>query len=268
MYLLYVDESGDTGLKGSTHLILAGAALFEGKWRWVRNDIEALLAKFPTASDRPRGLHASEVRKGRGPYSKLTQDQRDQLLNEACAILRNLGVKEITLFGIVIDKPWWFDRNPGKTGDELYLEAFEDLVSRFDYYLRRRHEEGQPAKGLIIADPRHQSFCRALKSALQHFHAAGTQWAKLQNVIETVLFLESHESPVVQLADLTSYSLWRAAEASDLTLATKIRYRVDREAFDSSFNPGKWHGVRFRGPSVSTVRDNLNSLWLSNRGHR
>lgn len=244
------------------HLILAGAGLFEGKWRSIRNDIESLLEKFfPNAADRPRELHASEARKGRGPYSRLSKDDRDRLLGDACAILSNLRDKEITLFGIVIDKAWWFSRNPGKTGDELYLDAFEDLVSRFDYYLRRRHQEGQPAKGLIIADPKHQSFCGALKSALRRFHADGTQWARLQNVIETVLFLESHESPGVQLADLTSYALWRAAEASDLSLATKIRYCFDRESFDSSFNPGKWHGVRFQGPSASPVRANMTSLW-------
>lgn len=166
----------------------------------------------------------------------------------------------------MIDKAWWLSRNPSKSGDDLYLAAFEDLVSRFDQYLRRRHHEGQPAKGLIIADPRHESFCHALKRALQQFHATGTQWAKLQNVIETVLFLESHESPGVQLADLTSYALWRAAEASDLTLATKLRYCFDREPFDSTFNRGKWHGVRYRGPGVSTVRTKLASLWPEQPG--
>ena len=34
VYLLYVDESDDTGVKGPEYLVLAGAALFEGKWRW------------------------------------------------------------------------------------------------------------------------------------------------------------------------------------------------------------------------------------------
>lgn len=262
MYLLYVDESGDTGSKGSRHLILAGAALFEGKWRSVRGDIDALLMKyFPNVSDRPRELHASEVRKGRGPYSKLTPAQRDALRDEACAILCNLGHKEVTLFGIVIDKAWWLARNPAKSGDDLYLAAFEDLVSRFDQYLKRRHHEGQPAKGLIIADPRHESFCQALKKALQQFHSEGTQWAKLHNVIETVLFLESHESPGVQLADLTSYALWRAAEADDLTIASKLKYCFDRESHESTYSPGKWHGVRYYGPGQSTARTNLASLW-------
>jgi hypothetical protein len=102
MYLLYVDESGDTGRNGSKHLILAGAARFEGRWRWVRNDIETLLAKyFPNPVDRPRELHASEVRKGRGPYSKLTQGQREQLRDEACAILTRLGDTDVALYCIV-----------------------------------------------------------------------------------------------------------------------------------------------------------------------
>lgn len=261
MYLLYVDESGDTGLKGSKHLILAGAALFEGKWRWIRSDLEKLLEKyFPSAADRPRELHAAEVRKGRVEYSKLTPGQRHTLLEEACKILTDLNDKEITLFAIIVDKAWWFGRNPGKSGDDLYLAAFEDLVSRFDYYLKRRHKEKQPAKGLIIADPRHEAFCQALRRALLRFQASGTQWAKLENVIESVLFLESHESPGVQLADLTSYSVWRAAEAGDPRLAKLIKYCFDREGFNWG-KQGKWHGVRYHGPSGSPARGVLEGIW-------
>lgn len=262
MYLLYVDESGDTGIKGSDHLVLAGAALFEGKWRWIRGDLEKLLEKyFPLAAGRPRELHSAEVRKGRGPYSLLTPSQRSDLLTEACGLLTGLKQNEVCLFTIVVDKKWWFFQNPGKSGDELYIEMFEDLVTRFDYYLKRRHQEGQTSKGLIVADPRHEAFCRALKSALNRFQASGTRWASLENVIETVLFLESHESPGVQLADLASYALWRLVEAADDGLAHHLKYCFDREPIMSGHNPGKWHGVRYHGPASTEVRKRINAIW-------
>lgn len=202
VYLLYVDESGDTGAKGSELLILTGAALFEGKWRWIRGDLEKLLERFfPDATQRPRELHAAEIRKGRSEYSKLSQARRDELLRDACGLLTELKANEVCLFSIIVDKRWWFGHNPAKAGDDLYVEMFEDLVSRFDQFLRRRHIEAQTSKGLIVADPRHQAFCSALRRAMAQFHDKGTKWATLLNVVETVLFLESHESPGVQLAD-------------------------------------------------------------------
>ena len=256
MYLLYVDESGDTGPQGSSHLVLAGAALFEGKWRWIKRDLEALLTRyFPATATRPRELHCAEARKGRGPYAQLTQGQRDALLADACALLDNLKEKELALFTVVTDKAWWYARNPGKTGDDLYLAAFEDLISRFDYYLKRRHHEGESAKGLIIADPRHQAFCAALRQAVLQFHLVGTQWARLENVIESVLFLPSHESPGVQLADLTAYAIWRAVQAGDVTLASRLKHCFDREP-----GGGKWHGLRYHGPATTPARTTLRGV--------
>jgi hypothetical protein len=262
VYLLYVDESGDTGVRGSSHLILAGAALFDGKWRRVRGDLGAILEKhFPSAADRPREFHASEVRKGRGPYSRLEPAQRDGLTTDVCALVTGLKQSEVCLFAIIVDKAWWFARNPGKTGDDLYVEMFENLVSRFDFFLRRLHHEGRTSKGLIIADPRHEAFCRALKAAVARFHAVGTKWAALENVIETVLFIESHESPGVQLADLASYAVWRLVDKGDDSLGRSLQHCFDRESLVSAKNRGKWHGLRFYGPASSVVRSRVATLW-------
>jgi hypothetical protein len=262
MYLLYVDESGDTGIKGSDHLILTGAALFEGKWRWIHSDLAKLLARFfPIEAERPRELHASEARKSRGEYSRLTQAQREELLRDACGLLTALRSHEVCLFTIVVDKAWWFARNPDSSGGDLYVEMFEDLVSRFDLFLKRQHHEGRTSKGLVVADPRHGAFCRALRRAVERFRSEGTRWADLENVIETVLFLESHESPGVQLADLASYAVWRLVETADPTLATELKYCFDRESVTSSSNPGKWHGVKYRGPHDGPGRSRVDGIW-------
>jgi Protein of unknown function (DUF3800) len=93
------------------------------------------------------------------------------------------------------------------------------------------------------------------------FHVVGTQWASLQNIVESVLFLPSHESPGIQMADLAAYALWRAAEANDTTLALKLKYCFDREEYSSNVNPGKWHGIRYHGPSSARARGTLGSVW-------
>ena len=48
---------------------------------------------------------------------------------------------ELVMFSVIADKPDWFASNPGKSGDDLYAEMFEDLSSRFDLFLRRRYAE-------------------------------------------------------------------------------------------------------------------------------
>jgi hypothetical protein len=123
----------------------------------------------------------------------------------------------------------------------------EDLSSRFDLFLRRRYAEGAPSKGIIIADPHKESLCKALKASHQLYQRRGTRWDTLYNLIETVFFLESHESPGLQFADLASYALWRLVAANDNSIATLITNLFDREPLGSRINPGKWHGIKYLG---------------------
>jgi len=247
MYLCYVDESGDTGAKGSRHLLLGAAALFEGRWSYVKQDIEALLGRYFPVGLRPAEVHCTDVRHGRGPYSRLRPDQRAALLNDLCQAVTAMLDVEVRLFTVVYDKGWWAARNPGKSGEDLYLDAFENLVSRFDLFLRRRRAEDRPSKGVMIVDPHSTSLSAALRSALHRFQSSGTRWATLYNVIEAVMFLDSHESPGLQLADLCSYAVWRLAEFGDEGLVRQLAAAFDREPMTSTVSPGKWHGVKYFG---------------------
>ncbi|MBI2377753.1 MAG: DUF3800 domain-containing protein [Deltaproteobacteria bacterium] len=180
MYLRYVDESGDPGLagKGSRHLLLGAALLFEGRWAYAKNDIDALITKFFPALPRPPELHCTEIRRGRNEFSKLTPAQRAHLLDEFCQLASAMLDVEFRMFTVIYDKAWWAARSPGAKGNDLYVEAFENLVSRVDLFLRRRHAEARPSKGLFIVDPHSTDLSAALKGALSGFQAGGTRWAK------------------------------------------------------------------------------------------
>ena len=257
MYLTYIDESGDTGVKpgSSRHLLLGAAVLFEGQWTYVKRDIDALIAKyFPTAPS-PREIHCTDLRGGRDEFAKLPRPQRDAMLDEFCQLTANMLPVELRMFSVIYDKAEWRARNPGKTGDDLYLEAFEVLVSRVDLFLRRCHAEGRPSKTLMIVDPHSSAMSTALKRALGSFQSGGTKWGNLYNVIEAVMFLGSHESPGLQLADLCSYAVWRLVEYGDPKLALQLVPAFDREPFSSNINAGKWHGVKYFGsdPKILTL---------------
>jgi hypothetical protein len=68
MYLCYVDESGDTGPRGSRHLLLGAAVLFEGRWSSVSNDFADVIGRYFPVMPRPREIHCADVRGGRDDF--------------------------------------------------------------------------------------------------------------------------------------------------------------------------------------------------------
>jgi hypothetical protein len=167
---------------------------------------------------------------------------------------------ELALFTVIADKQWWFQQNPGQDGDALYAELFEHLSGRFDLFLRRRYAEGSPNKGIIIADEHKASLSRALRSDHRQFQQQGNRWSRLYNLIETVFFLDSAESPGLQLADLCAYAAWRLATANDNQLAQFLAPCFDREPLTARINPGKWHGVKYLGADAQVQRQ-ISAVW-------
>jgi hypothetical protein len=260
MYLLYVDESGDPGRSGFRYLVLGAAAVFEGKWLPVESEIRSLLERYFPSGARPLEIHMSELRKGKKEFRHLTPAQRNSLIADFCTLALNLLPTELVMFAVIADKPHWFANNPGKTGDDLYAEMFEDLSSRFDLFLRRRYAENAPSKGIIIADPHKPSLSESLKTNQRIYQRQGHRWDVLYNLVETVFFLASNESPGIQLADLASYALWRLVSADDDGLSRRIAPVFDREPLTARINPGKWHGIKYLGNDAA-VRTRIASIW-------
>lgn len=260
MYLCYVDESGDPGPHGSSHLVLTGAAIFEGKWRHLRQDLEQVIHRYWPQGARPTEIHLAELRSGKSAFRSLTKAQRTQLESDLCLLATNLLATELRAFTVIADKRSWFSKNPGKVGDDLYVEMFEQLSSRFDMFLRRRNAEGAPSKGIIIADPHKDQLSRALRSQYSAAQVHGNRWSAIYNLIETVFFLDSHESPGLQMSDLFSYAVWRVTTAGDVALAQQLFGCFDREPLNSAKNPGKWHGVKTLDLDQATMT-RINGLW-------
>jgi hypothetical protein len=261
MYVCYVDESGDPGRNGSTYLLLGAAAIFEGRWRTVREDLDQLILKyFPPPGARPPEIHLADLRRGKAPFRRMTPTQRSAIVADLCNVATNNLSTELRFFAVIAHKPTWYANNPGKTGNDLYSDLFEDLSSRFDLYLRHRFAEGAPNKGIIIADPHKPDLSSALKAKYGVFQQLGTRWGRVYNLIETVFFLPSHESPGLQLADLCSYGVWRVLTANDTSIVGPIAPMFDREPLSSSRDPGKWHGVKCLTRDAATQAI-LDALW-------
>lgn len=264
MYLCYVDESGDTGPGSSKHLLLGATALFEGRWGWVQDTLRRMIGGYFPPGQQPREIHCAEIRGGKGDYRGLSKATRTQILDDVCELVRSNLDSELRLFTVIIDKAYWYARNPGKTGHDLYGYAFEELVNRFDLYLRRSYANGRPTKGMMIVDPHASALSAALRSSLGRFQTTGTRWSRVHHVIETVLFLHSHESPGLQLADLCAFATWRLVEFGDDSLISQISSGFDREPRSSAVTPGKWHGIKYIGDD-GVVRGSIQRVWPSAR---
>lgn len=260
MYLCYVDESGDPGPRGSSHLVLTGAAIFEGKWRFLREELDQMVARYWPTGSRPTELHLADLRSRKGAYRSLTRAQCGALEAELRSMVSGLLSTELVAFTVIADKAAWFSRESGKVGDDLYVDMFEQLASRFDMFLRRRTAEGAPSKGIVIADPHKYQLSRALQSQYAKAQVHGNRWSSIYNLIETIFFLDSHESPGLQIADLLSYAVWRLVTASDDSLARHVASCFDREPLNSTKNPGKWHGVKGLDLDVGVAR-RLGAIW-------
>lgn len=163
-------------------MILGASAIFEGKWLPLERDLRHLIDAYFPVGPKPTEIHLAELRKGRNAFRALTPVQRNNLLNDFCTLALNLLATEFVMFSVIADKHHWFANNPGKTGDDLYAEMFEDLSSRFDLFLRRRYSEGAPNKGVIIADPHKPQLSDALKKNQRIYQRRGHRWDLLYNL--------------------------------------------------------------------------------------
>jgi len=64
---------------------------------------------------------------------------------------------------------------------------------------------------------------------MKKFHASGTLWTNLKNIIETPLFVDSQLTGMVQIADLCAYALRRYLENNETELFDLVFQRADRK---------------------------------------
>lgn len=151
-------------------------------------------------------------------YVHLTRDERRELVLEIahCVSKWDFAV----LFFEAIDK-LHFD--PVRTNRSVGEQAFEQLVSRFEQFLRRAKH---PMHGLLVHD-NNQTVARKHTDMMRQFHSQGTLWSKVERINETPLFVDSRLTRLVQIADLCSYAIRRYVENAEVELLEPILLRTD-----------------------------------------
>ncbi len=166
-------------------------------------------------------------------YIHLSYKERKQLILDIAKLIGSWGGFS-RLFAECIDKIHF---NPTIATSTIDVQAFEQLVSRFEQYLKIFTKNTNVKQyGLLIHD-NNETICKKHTELMKSFHRKGTLWTDIQNIIETPLFVDSQLTSMVQIADVCSYSLRRYLDNDEDYLFNEIFKIADKK-------DGKVVGVR------------------------
>jgi hypothetical protein len=206
LHLLYLDDSGDDGRSpaSSSHFVLGGLSIRDDEWRPLAKQVDALVEKHLGKEAARTELHGSDMLSGRGFYRGVPAATREALFTE---VLTEIGriASRLTLFFVVIHK----QSLPVTRG--VRVVATLQLCQRFNSHLTR--SGGHAGRGILICDE-HASKGQ-IKSLVAVIHSAGMPKQLRDNLVETAFFVESHESRVLQVADLLCHSVFRFVALAD-----------------------------------------------------
>jgi hypothetical protein len=252
-----VDESGDAGSSpgSSRHFVLAGIAMFEGAWRKITSQMDSLQASFFPQAATKIEFHFKHLRHGVGLFAQLSDDDRAKLHAEISTLWKKHHGKDFSSFAVTIDK-----YTCGALEHTIEREAFEQLSSRFNSFLKRLWSQGLKHKGAIVFDERTQAQDRLLRQFQIEFQKSGTRWAVYDNVVETVFTVSSKDSRLLQLSDYLAGAVFQAVENGNTAYLRPIAPHFDSEV-DKEGKSVKVHGFKYLGQDEN-MKHRLHGLGL------
>ena len=217
MYLLYADESGIAADPKQSYFVLAGISVFERQSYWFADELNKIAARFNVADPGSVELHGSPMLTGKNMWRRIPPVDREKAFTDALAMIAN-SHQSNRLFASVIKKS-------SVSPDDPVDLAFEQLAMRFDNYLKRLHKAGDIQRGLIVFDK--STYETTIQTLATEFRTTGHSWGLIHNFAEVPLFLDSKASPLIQLADLVAYALFRHFESGDSQYYEIIKKRFD-----------------------------------------
>ncbi len=226
MELLYVDESGKSGLNDPVQPfhIMGGVIVSEQKWLAVEADLLARVdVLFPPP--RPDGweIHAFDIREARGLFTGVAKQPRGALIG---AVLDVMDAHELVVEMVVIDKKAHKAKyHKPYPPEEL---AYQFMIERFQYYLGRRSED---LRGMIVSDDQ-KGQEQAVRTAHGRYRRQGSDYSAISQIVETPFFAPSHASCMLQIVDVAAYycNRWlraRSAGKNDPPAWTRVAARLD-----------------------------------------
>lgn len=213
MYMMFVDESGDTGLIASPtrYFILSGMVIHELRWQSTLQQLQDFRQRMRAryALRMRDEIHAVDMISRRpGELARIAKHDR-------LAIVRNLmnevaKLPDVNVISVVVDK------SSKSLGYDVFDSAWRALIQRFENTIRHRNFPG-PAnpdeRGMIFADRTDEKKLTALLRRMRHYNpipsmrGSGYRQIAIQNVIGDPVYTDSARSYFVQTVDVIAYTL-------------------------------------------------------------
>jgi hypothetical protein len=203
MNLLYVDESGSVPDPKQSFF-------------WLDSKLNEIAAQFDPGAPFSVELHASPMMNGKNRWRQFSIKDRIDAIQNSLKIIADSSLS--TIFACIVRKSKVSHQDPVEI-------AFEQLASRFDYYLKRLHKQGNRQKGIMILDK--SSYESVIQKRAIDFRINGHTWEVIRNLAEVPLFLDSRASRLMQLADLVAYAIYRHYEHHDSQFYSTIAHKFD-----------------------------------------
>ena len=233
MYLMYVDECGDSGMGegASNYFMLSAVVLHESQWAPVMNKLWAQRKVFAQRYGLPVGieLHAGEMM-GRTSkaYSAIRKRDRVLMLRDAVKYEATMA-DSLRVINVVNDKR-------GKSfGYDVFGATWDALINRFENTIEHGNFPGPSGaggsdSGLIIVDETDEKKLRALIRRMRHgnvimsmYDHDATVRHDLRYVIEDPLHKRSDTSMLIQMCDVNAYFLKQTLEPSVAAQKYKVK---------------------------------------------
>ena len=230
MHILYTDESeiyphGDSHAR---YFVLVGVSVFERQIHRLSEELDKIAARFNVAEPQSVELHGSLMFGGKKQWRRQPHKNRIDAIQDVLHVLAN-SASSNRVFAIVVDK----------NADVPPMEyAFQQLATRFDYYLGRiSHRRKIRQTGLILFDKSAHEY--TLQAATTVYKGEGHQWGRIKYLAGVPAFIDSKSSRLIQLADIVAYAINHKIARNDDRF-----YQIIQSRFDSY--EGKTHGLHIK----------------------
>ncbi|MCL4353613.1 DUF3800 domain-containing protein [Patescibacteria group bacterium] len=210
MYIMYIDESGDTiplSQKGKRFLVLTGAVVNEKHILQIETKFRSIKKKYfqnPDIEIKSNFLrYANPDLKEGSPIKLNDRAKYDELERDMTAFLKEIPA---ALFSVAIDKAAYWQEFPAQNP---YDYAYGLLLESFQKYL-----EKVKGLGICIIDPwEGQVEKNFIGQELERIHNK-IRWStsELSNIVERLLFATSDKTVGIQIADLYCYPIYHIFE--------------------------------------------------------
>ncbi|MCE9534040.1 MAG: DUF3800 domain-containing protein [Planctomycetes bacterium] len=223
MHLVYVDESGNTGVNlndAQQPLFILGALIVpETCWLALEKDLEdAIKAMFPSAAADGSEIHATDLQAGRGIFKGIAVSERIALRDRWLETADRHGLKVV--YRAIVKKRFhtWITSTFG-TGILInpHVAAFPLIARVVDEYLVSLPGN---ALGMFISDE-NKEIVRDVEKSIKVLRGIDGS-LRLSRIVEKGFFIDSAKSRILQLCDLCVFSARKKEERRNGLLGKSV----------------------------------------------